>query len=344
MPHSDTGERPLIVSAEQSKIARSLADVLKNPAESGTRHTQMKLAVCPLLEIGLSDEAVFTQFRGMYAADLSDAEINQIIAWGRKRVDKDLKPANGKAKVNRLTATEANAEALKWLDGFKCDEASLWDASPIRPLDDAEPLHDSILLLSYVFQPRELICINTRFHVTSKKQGEKVTILGPGETKTAAEWIEHIKFSGTPQRRAGAWIRLNPLSKVYGSGEGGAHTDADVASFRYLLVESDLLEPEVTLSVYGKVRFPIAAIIDSAGRGPRAWFTLNAANAEEFAALGKEIFDCLSTIGFDSGNSNPSRYGRFAGAKRLIGAREGSLGFQRLLYLAPHLKREGIFL
>jgi hypothetical protein len=107
------------------------------------------------------------------------------------------------------------------------------------------------------------------------------------------------------------------MRAVRGSGANGAHCDGDVANWRDLLIESDLLPANLALSVYGKLSLPIAAIIDSAGRGPHAWVTVNAQSAEEYAQKANHILSRLTTIGFDSGNSNPSRYGRLAGVQRI---------------------------
>jgi hypothetical protein len=327
----------------ESKVAQSVAAELTNPAGSGARHSQMKTVILPLLEIGLHPRAVFAQFRGMYDSEVEDSEIESIIEWGLNRKEKN--PAVPQSRPpTALTASEAIAKATAWLDGFTIDDSDLWDASEIRPGDEDGPSSDSILLLAHRYQAHELVTINSRYHVTPKKDGvEKITIIGPGETRTAAGWIEHIRANGTPENRAGAWIRLNPMRAVQGSGANGAHCDADVAVWRDLLIESDLLPHNVALSVYGKLTLPITAIIDSAGRGPHAWVTLNARSQAEYAQKANYIFSRLGTIGFDSGNSNPSRYGRLAGARRIIGAREGRNGFQRLLYLAPHPKPGGIF-
>ena len=341
-----SSDEAIDASVKKSSVAQSIAAALKNPAGSGSRHSQMKSVVLSLFEIGLSEEAVFAQFRGMYGSDVNDSEIESIIAWAKKRIDSNGKPGGRTPtkKTPELSPDEASTRALRWLKGFECDEASLWDASQIRPEDNADFSHDSLLVLAHLYRPNELVCINTRYLAQPKKDGvEKTLIIGAGETKTAAQWVEHVKAHGTPQDRAGAWIRINPISRVYGSGAGGAHTDADVASFRYLLLESDLLDREVALSVYGKLALPIAAIIDSAGRGPHAWVTLNCQNAQQYAQRVAFIFERLIKIGFDDGNKNPSRYSRLAGAQRTIGVRPRSDGFQKLLYLAPHLKPKGIF-
>jgi hypothetical protein len=327
----------------ESKVAQFVAAELANPAGNGTRHSQMRSLILSLLEIALSPEAIFVQFRQMYDEDVPDSEIKGIIQWGLTRVGKNRTTKKDR-QLGTLTKEQAIAKATAWLSGFSADEADLWDASLVRPGDCDEPGQDSILVLEHLYRSHELVCINTRYLVASKKDGEeKVTIHGPGETRTANQWVEHIKVHGTPENRAGAWIRLNPVRTVHGSGADFAHCDADVAAWRYLLVESDLLPPELALSVYGKMALPVAAIIDSAGRGPHAWVTLNAQSPEEYAANARHILEKLATIGFDPGNANPSRYGRLAGAKRIIGARADSDGFQRLLYLAPHLKPKGIF-
>jgi hypothetical protein len=275
----------------------------------------------------------------MYDDDVLDSEIQAIIQWGLARIKQDSPMPQSRSRAATLTAPEAIANATAWLDGFEIDEAALWDASQIRSEEGGDPSHDSILLLDYLYRADELVTINIRYLVDQKN---KAMIVGPGETKPAAIWVEHIKTHGTPEGRAGAWVRLNPMRAVQGSGSHGAHCDADVAVCRYLLVESDLLTPELALSVYGKLALPVAAIIDTAGRGPHAWISVEAKGAEEYASKANHILSRLATIGFDLANSNPSRYGRMAGAHRIIGARDGASA-QNLLYLAPDPKAGGIF-
>ena len=79
-------EEPSIASIEQSHIAQSLASELQNPAQPGERHSQIKRTILPMLELGLCDAAVFTQFRRMYGADFLDSEIEALIEWGQSKV------------------------------------------------------------------------------------------------------------------------------------------------------------------------------------------------------------------------------------------------------------------
>jgi hypothetical protein len=159
----------------------------------------------------------------------------------------------------------------------------------------------------------------------------------------ASAWIDQIRKNGVPQGRAGAWIRMNPLLAVHGNGELGAHTDKNVAAWRYLLLESDELPLDIALSLYAKLKLPIAAIIDGAGRGPHAWVELNSANEAQYRQEGIGIFELLARFGIDPSNGNPSRLARLPGAQRTIGATQESAGQQRLLYLATEPNPEGIF-
>ena len=145
----------------ESKVARTVAAELTNPAGNGARHNQMRSLILSLLEIALSPRAIFTQFRGMYDEEVTDSEIKEIIKWGLARIGKSsAAPLARPART--LSKEEAITKATAWLNGFEVDEPSLWDASQIRPCDGDDPLQDSILVLEHLYREHELVCINTR--------------------------------------------------------------------------------------------------------------------------------------------------------------------------------------
>ena len=86
------------------------------------------------------------------------------------------------------------------------------------------------------------------------------------------------------------------------------HTDKDVAAYRYLLLESDFLPNDTWLSVLGKLPFPIAAIITTAGRAPDAIIQMPVGSLEYFAKAAREIFAKLAPLGVDDSNKNPCTY------------------------------------
>jgi hypothetical protein len=332
----------------ESRIALSVREELSNPATSGQRHSHIKNLVIPLLEIGLHEEVVFAQFRQMYDPDLSDQEIRSFIEWGKQKLSLPAAKKNGQTatplKPRMAMGAEAVDNAKEWLTGLMCDADDLWKVSPIRPSGNSLWQQDCILLLEYRYDPTDLVCINARYKIETKQDGfQKACPLGPGQTMSARAWIDKIRKNGIPQDRAGAWIRMNPLLAVPGNGELGAHTDKTVAAWRYLLLESDELPLDIALRLYAKLKLPIAAIIDSAGRGPHAWAELNSANEAQYRQAGIGIFALLARFSIDPSNGNSSRLARLPGAQRTIGPTQESAGQQRLLYLAAEPNPEGIF-
>jgi hypothetical protein len=334
-------EEPPVASVKYSKVAQSLAEELENPASPGERHSQVKRTIMPLIEVGLSDSAIFAQYRGMYdAADFPDDEIDALIKWGRNRVAKANQGERSKPqpKEPEYTDEEKIRNALDWLGSFRVTPEDLWEESQVRSGNEPE----AILYLS-LFQASDFVNLNSRYLIRKLKNGsEKAELCGPGETRLAAEWIEYIQANGTPEGRAGAWIRINPLRSIRGDSSSGAHTDADVLRYTRLLLESDVLPFDVALSLLAKVPLPICAITDPAGRGPHGIVAINAVNAQDYTAKAKAVLDLLAPFGIDAGNANPSRYSRLPGAHRIIGARN-SATVQRLLYLSPQPRTEGIF-
>jgi hypothetical protein len=141
------------------------------------------------------------------------------------------KPAE---KKRRISNEEAIQNTERFLGDFRVDEADLWHASAIYPGEDWQS--DSALLLDYLYQPTDFVCICTEYsEVPTKTGGKKAVPKGAGITQTAAESIAQIKNSGTPFSDAGAWVRLNPVTEI-GSSDCNAHLDADVTDHRYMLL------------------------------------------------------------------------------------------------------------
>jgi hypothetical protein len=326
-----------VASLSDSPTAQSLAAELQNPAAPGERHSQMKRSIMPLLEMGLCATAIFSQYRAMYSRDVPDSEIEALIAWGRARLGKSGsgKPYTASARRPEYTDDQKIQNAIGWLNGFQIDPVDLWEASPLR--DETEP--ETILYLR-LFRPQDLVNINVRYLIRRLKDGaEKAELCGPGDTASARDWIDHIYHQGPPEGRAGVWVRINPVCSISGNSSSGAHTDADVSRYSRLLLESDILPYSIALSLFAKLPLPICAIIDSAGRGPHAIVSVGAADASEYATKAAAIIKSVEHFGIDPGNSNPSRYSRLPGAKRIIGARADA-SIQKLLFVTPNPNEE----
>jgi len=232
-------------------IAPRIQVELRSPAPIGQRHEQAKRIVINLIAQGLSPNAVFCQLRSMYAPDVTNTEIRNLIAWA---VSKNFRPSLGQhihprvaqvtAEPQRVTRDEAIAYAEAWLKGFRCDEADLWEKSPWRPLSNWKL--DSLALLAALYDKHDRNNIVTDHTVAHTDGQEKANPKGAGESLLRDEWIRHIRKHGTPQSTAGAWIRPNPVKQT-GSGRAGAVTDADVTNYRFALIDSDALPAELQL-------------------------------------------------------------------------------------------------
>jgi hypothetical protein len=198
-----------------------------------------------------------------------------------------------------------------------------------------------MLLFAALYGVAEHINVVTDFTVVVDKNGkEKANPQGAGKTMLRNDWLRYIRDYGAPESKAGGWIRPNPVKPV-GGGRGGAFTDADITSYRFALVESDVLPLEAQLALWTHLPLPVAAIIASGGSSYHAWVKVDCGGDTDYRQQVSWMLATLNCFGVDLSNRNPSRLARLPGAKRRIGA-VGD-GAQRLVYLNPEPTGERIF-
>jgi hypothetical protein len=301
-----------------------------------------------LLGAGWSSQRVFRQFRSMYDADKTDSEIRSIIKWGRTQNPKPNRAAHSKTPAamnyysalcpspseiaSRVSVAQAIENARQYLDGFSVDEADLYEASIVRLSEDFRD--DAALVFSLLYQPEEFVCVNTAFRLDRAANGElKPTMVGPGVTHSAAKWCELQAGSRSARATpAGGWIRMNPVAET-GSGTSGAHTDSDVTSYRFILVEFDSIPREIQLALLCSLYWPVALICSSGGKSYHGWIRSQATDADSYLREVDWIYHELARYKVDTGNGNPSRFSRLPGLKRELGAL--GTGEQKLIYLNP---------
>jgi hypothetical protein len=233
----------------------------------------------------------------------------------------------------KVSVFQAFNNAREYLDGFTVDEADLYDASIVGLSEDFRD--DTALVFSHLYRPDEFVCVKTAIRQERAAKGElKTTIVGPGVTHSAARWCELLAQPRSDRPTpAGGWIRMNPVTAI-GSGAGGAHGDADVTSYRYILVEFDSIPREIQLALLCSLCWPVAMICSSGGKSYHAWILSKATDQESYAREVDWIYHELAKYKVDTGNGNPSRFSRLPGLKRELGA-VGS-GEQKLIYLNPN--------
>jgi hypothetical protein len=314
---------------------------LDNPAPVGQRHAQILRLVPILRASGFSDSEIFFRLRANYDPDFPDSEISAVIEWAKRKI-----PVSGKNDFHRIKSgcrknpfraektsnRDFHGAIRDFLQGFSFGEADLFDVSPIRLPNDFRK--DAELVFESLYSHSEKLNIVTQYHEQTDRTGNKKALpFGFGKTLSRNEWIDSFRIKSIPGSKAGAWFRINPTN-------GNGITDEDVSAFRFVLIESDLISPEIQISLFSKLPIPICAIVKSGGKSIHAWVRIAARNAGEFRALVGKTFFLLSPFGFDTSNRNPSRLSRLPGAQRTIGATEG--GKQRLLYLNPEATERSI--
>lgn len=228
--------------------------------------------------------------------------------------------------IDPVTAIE------NYLDGWRCSEAEIHEASPIKPSEDFT--FDGVLLITHLFRPGEIVNYVTDFNLSDHKDGTKKPVpSGTGismeRDKLIAEWNE----MEMPQSDCGGWMRMNPMS-------GRGARDADVTAHRHILLEFDSIPIALQLSLFSKIPLPISCILTSGGKSLHAWVRADSADATAYKDDATMLLKTLERFGLDGKNKNPSRLSRLVGVTRKLGA--SGDGRQRLLYLNPHPKQEAI--
>lgn len=232
-----------------------------------------------------------------------------------------------KVKVDAAPAME------KFLNSFRCTEAELSEASPVR-LENWT--NGGWVMLSNLFKPDELVNYVIDFKPYEKKSNKtiKANPIGVGVTATVKELVRDWGLSGTPSSDAGGWLRINPV-------DGNGVNDKNITAFRYALIEFDDVALDLQLSFLSKVPLPISAILTSGGKSVHAWVRVDADSFEEYEQLVLRMREVMTRFGIDRANKNPSRLSRLVGITRKIGATGD--GKQKLLYLNPEPLQKAIF-
>ncbi|MBI2926403.1 MAG: hypothetical protein HYY24_11970 [Verrucomicrobia bacterium] len=312
-------------------LGRPTRDYLTNGASKGERNARLFDAACQLRDAGLSQHAAEVELIPRATADgLSEPEARAAVASAYRRaprqpVGRGLAPGRFQRhapppRVAPAPTIDPATRCENWLNGFRADWADVWEASPIRPPDDWRL--DGVCLLGWLYQPGERLNIVTDYTLDAEGKARPA---GYGVTLTREQWIERLRQKPVGSK-AGAWLRMNPTD---GKGIG----DANITACRFCLLESDALPVELQLSVYVRLKLPIAAILTSGGRSLHAWIKVNAPDAGTYRAQAERLRDVLALIGIDRKNKNASRLSRLPGARREIGAVD--CGKQRVLYLTP---------
>lgn len=266
------------------------------------------------------------------------SDIRQAVPPGARRIpDREIETAIQKALTDHTGGTytprprpaplvQDGAAALRAIisQGRIDNEADLWGLSPVRLL--GAPQDDPALLLEALYKPGDLLFVGDR---------TDPGILGD-TIRPAADWITHFRNNGPTSPH----VILNPLTgspapKKTGDGDT-LRGDANVADFRYVVIEFDGLDRESQIRFWSAAKLPVVALIDSGNRSVHAWVDVQklavVTSADQWSTeIRQRLYDrILTPMGADPACANPARLSRLPGHFR---AEKKS--YQRLLWLSP---------
>ena len=189
---------------------------------------------------------------------------------------------------------------------------------------DWDPKKQIIDYLNALFDPEDIVgyVLNTTEDGKPKGKGS--------HTRTASEIITALNKNDidqamlcTPDTKAGGWVRVNPL-------DGHGVADANITSFKHVLVEADDMDIEDQASLYEALELPIAALVNSGNKSLHAVVKIDATTREEYDKRTNFLFDVLEKNGLEKKarrNRNPSRLSRLPGLER---------GFNKQFLISTH--------
>ena len=247
-------------------------------------------------------EAISAELRGKLGPRLQTSWRS---SWDKPRGPKD-KPTFDPAKLAQVAAQIGEDITPGWLAA----------RSPV-PVANMTP-HD---FLASIYQP-----------------GERVFIfVGRNETQGTALWPGG-RFRASHEN--GVWFQAQPVDGLWRAkrmSTGRSRRNADcVTSFRFLVVESDVAEPELWLKALVQMRLPITAIYHSGGRSIHALVRIDARSREQWEARVAPLKAGLVQLGADPASLTSVRLTRLPNAHR--GTRK-----QELFYLNPEPTPEPIY-
>jgi len=241
---------------------------------------------------------------------------------------RDGKSAGARASLPSLPRSAAARPVLPTVDALKVAErfaagvvatGQNWIEASAETADRTD-----WRVVAKLFKPDECLSVVTE----AVQAGEKWKPSGAGNVFTA-DYVttkeQRLVLRGFTEA-AGAWCRINPMKP----GSRGA-SDADVASFRHVLLESDTLPIGLQIKVLWRLHelgLPVALLVHSGGGSVHAWVRVDCADADSYKATVARLF--ALPLGFDPKNKNPSRLSRWPNVKR------GS-GLQSCIFIDPNV-------
>ena len=193
----------------------------------------------------------------------------------------------------------------------------------------------------------ERVLVFTRF----TSQGDFLWWVGRGGFRLGdRDGVKAVPSDLPRKARCGVWFLCNPVDGKWhaakflekGQRKLSRRSEGAVTSFRYLVLESDELAPELWLRVLAPLRLPIAAIYTSGGKSIHALVRVCADSKADWDHIRNELSPLMTAVGADGAALSAVRLTRLPFTLRMGSEkRDGTYvewktpGRQELLWLDP---------
>ena len=236
----------------------------------------------------------------------------------------------GKNRHTKMTPTGRQSTAMPKIDKPVLTDIPKPAALPEKAFSGAwDQKADMETFLKTMFKDDEYVGTCSEFFTA--QDGRRAPTRGLFQRK--AGQIENVLDNtgnvsaaiGRYKRTDGAYVRVNPL-------DGRGVSDANVAAFRYTLLECDTLPLDQQYGYIKALNLPTQTIVTSGKKSLHTVVKIDAANLEEYKERVALLHAECKAAGFDidATTKNPSRYMRIPGVRRgdgrqvLVSTNEGA--------------------
>ena len=315
------------------------AKIDADPPGKGQRHSEMMSLGAKMIWANhmhaRDEESLVAFFRKRYAGGLPKMQLRRNVrdlfsyserSQMTRECSSDKKRRKGKSprESRKPKSVTCHSVAKGSADVTGIEEIDFHQASP-RYLNPWRSQHS---LLSAMFNPDEFVAIRTNYYA------QKATV------RACREWLLIGEHEDDPFKQQmayswnGAWLNLNPLKARKFAGDNPRKED--IAAYRHMLVESDVLPLSKQRDIIGTFIPKVVAVVNTAGKSYHCVIRVDAKSAEEYAHIQDAHQQCLRPLGFDVQAMG------YWGMVRLPFCYRGD-DRQNLIYLNPRPLDEPIF-
>lgn len=229
--------------------------------------------------------------------------------------------------------------------------------SPVPlPMEAEQGPETARQFLDALYDPDERVLVFTRFY----SQGDFMWTAGGGACVRLADkqGVAPVKSPLPRGGPEGVWFlnqpitgdwKINHAATNHGAPRWGRRHGDCVTAWRYLVLESDVADPDLWLRALVLLPLPIAAIYTSGGQSIHALIRLDAEDKPTFDAIRDELVQIVCPLGADAAAMTAVRLTRLPGMLRHGKTdKEGTLQrydrprLQRLAWLNPEPEPEAL--